>query len=80
MSEETKHTCSFCEENARIKEIIDSKDTTKLIELVKELRNRVLHAEDDVCYYKSILDGSWVNAREILEIALAKCTKENDNG
>jgi len=64
--------CYYCMRGRKITAAIRERNTDTLITLLKELSNRMIMAEFDVEYFRSIFDGSWPSSIEILEKALLK--------
>ena len=76
--------CDLCQLSKRIDRAIKKKDFDEMVALITELANWLASAEFDRDYYKSIVDGSWPQAEEILTKSLAKAKeineKESENG
>lgn len=64
--------CSYCEKIKEIETIVAHRNFDKLVEIVWGLMDSLAYSEQDRCYYKSILDGSWPSAIEILEAKINK--------
>lgn len=75
----SKCTCRICEEIKKVNAVIDSRDPDQLIALVRDLFTRVANLEQDNDYYECILNGSWPSAKMILENALSKIPKEEND-
>jgi hypothetical protein len=67
--------CKLCVRHRKWKEILDRNDLQEIKDLVNEIISLLLNSELDNNYYECILDGSWPQAKEILERALTKCPK-----
>ncbi|KKM77034.1 hypothetical protein LCGC14_1374020 [marine sediment metagenome] len=74
-----KCNCFGCEKYSAISDAVRKKDIDTLAKVAKELGCRAINAELDVNYYKSILNGSWPQAIEILEEALDKAKERRQN-
>ncbi len=62
--------CQVCQDIKRWKAGLEDPVTRK--EIFEEMFGRIEDAETSEAYYHSILDGTWPNAEQILERALAK--------
>lgn len=63
--------CRFCVRSRRWNEIVERKNTEELLELIKELRNDLCCAEEELSIKECILSGQWptsdVYAKRMLE-------------
>jgi len=64
--------CEVCKYGKLVWKNLDGM-TPEQREFFEDMYLRLCHVENDVAYYKSILDGNWPNARGILQHALTKC-------
>jgi len=72
-----KCSCELCTRHKNADKIIKRKNVNELIKLVNELLEKLLNAEEDVDYYKAILNGDWVNSKEILSNTLIKLIRKD---
>ena len=70
--------CNFCKMYGRVNWVMDGCGSVER-ELIWHLYERAMYSEDDLAYYKAILDGSWPHSVEILERALEKAKKKVEN-
>lgn len=73
-----KCQCDLCKMSKRIDRTIEKRDLDEMAILIKDLANWMASAEFDRDYYKSIVDGSWPQAEEILTKSLVKAKKFNE--
>lgn len=64
--------CRVCEYGRLFQKNLDELSDSQR-EFWLDMYDNLAFAEDEVAYYKSILDGKWPNARGILQHALTKC-------
>jgi hypothetical protein len=77
-----KCTCSICTTFTRWENVLQI-DTPEKREVFCEILDRIESVETDLCYYKSILDGSWPHSVERLEKALEQARlkrSQNETG
>jgi len=72
MSKEKKFHCEFCRLNAMREEALKSNDIDIVKEALKKFADMWLNVDEDLSYYKCIMDGSWPTADVILTDALEK--------
>ena len=68
--------CYYCVKHREIAQAKRTRNVEILSKLAIELGGRAICAEDDTSYYRSILDGSWPSAVEILEKALKQAKEK----
>lgn len=56
-----------------IRKILRTGTKWSLKELILNLEEQLMYAEDDVAYYKAILGGNWPGARRYLATSLITC-------
>ena len=78
MSEEKKCNCEFCKRYAIRQQALESKDLEFVKKVLVDFADMWLNAEEDLSYYKCIMDGSWPSSEEILTRSLKK-DKEKKN-
>jgi hypothetical protein len=64
--------CDSCVYSRKVHAIVARRDSDELIALIKELMDHKYCIEEDLSYYRCILDGSWGSSIEILERALVR--------
>lgn len=72
MSKESKCNCEFCKLHALRTKALESDDIEFVKETMKEFADLWLNTDEDLSYYKCILDGSWPSAGKILTDSLGK--------
>ena len=72
MSKEKKCNCEFCKWYAVRKQALESDDIKFVKKVLVDFADMWLNADEDLCYHKCILDGSWITAEEILKKSLGK--------
>ena len=77
MEKTHKCNCELCRRHKNIDKIIKKRNVDELIKLVESLSEKLLNAEEDADYYKAILDGDWINSKEILSNALIKIIRKD---
>ena len=68
--------CTGCIRHRRFDAMEHLRDHPDDHAFLTEVFETLMCAENDVAYYRAILDGTWPNARHILEGCLAKLPQE----
>jgi hypothetical protein len=69
-------SCSLCQRERKIEELIKRKNFDRLVQYTKELSRLLTNSETDAQHYSLILHGNWPNSIKIMEAALQQA-KEN---
>jgi len=78
MSKENNCNCEFCKLNALRAKALESDDIEFVKKTLEEFADLWLCVDEDLNYYKCILDGNWLSAEQILRRSLAKVRKLNN--
>lgn len=68
--------CEFCKLYDLRKKALNSDDIKFVKEVLKDFSDLWLNADQERCYYRCVLDGSWPSAKEILTKSLEKIKTE----
>jgi hypothetical protein len=68
--------CFYCVTHRQLYQAKQDRDVETLVNIAEKLGNRAISAEFDRDYCENILNGTWPNAKEILERALKKMDKK----
>ena len=68
--------CPICTRIYKAKDIARRGDVEELRTLVDDLLYRLINAETDAEYYRSILDGTWPRSIEVLRNSLEKASEK----
>lgn len=67
-----KCTCEICKLSNLRTQALESRNIDFIKETLIKFADLWMHADDDRCYYKCILDGQWPQGKEILLKSLEK--------